>query len=156
MREKEGVGLAVLSYWDGRERPVWWKAKMAALPSPVPGPAEWDQYRPSSSIPLASSSQYYSLPPMVLHQRVNNFKSFRLFDCGIWRLECTVIRFLWVIAKFGACTVVSLNRTLLEAKICIFTLESTHFIVNKCSIYTHDGASAKFIAFVETKRITVW
>ncbi len=40
MRGKERVGVAVLSYWDGRERPVWWKAKMAALPSPVPGPAE--------------------------------------------------------------------------------------------------------------------
>jgi hypothetical protein len=27
---------------------------------------------------------------------------------------------------------------------CTFTLESTHFIFNKCPIYTHDGASAKF------------
>jgi hypothetical protein len=34
--------------------------------------------------------------------------------------------------------------TLAEAKICTFTLESTHFIFNKCPIYTHDGASAKF------------
>ncbi len=25
------------------------------------------------------------------------------------------------------------------------TLESTHFIFNKCPIYTNDGASAKFI-----------
>ncbi len=25
-----------------------------------------------------------------------------------------------------------------------FTLESTHFIFNKCPIYTHDGASAEF------------
>jgi hypothetical protein len=25
-----------------------------------------------------------------------------------------------------------------------FTLESTHFIFNKCPIYIHDGASAKF------------
>ncbi len=25
-----------------------------------------------------------------------------------------------------------------------FALESTHFIFNKCPIYTHDGASAKF------------
>ncbi len=27
---------------------------------------------------------------------------------------------------------------------CTFTLESTHFIFNKCPIYTHDAASAKF------------
>ncbi len=33
---------------------------------------------------------------------------------------------------------------LAEAKICTFTLESTHFTFNKCPIYTHDGASAKF------------
>ncbi len=25
-----------------------------------------------------------------------------------------------------------------------FTLEPTHFIFNKCPIYTHDGSSAKF------------
>jgi hypothetical protein len=38
-----------------------------------------------------------------------------------------------------------------------FTLESTHFIFNKCPIYAHDGASAKCsIAQVEKKRITVW
>ncbi len=36
------------------------------------------------------------------------------------------------------------NETLVEAKMCKFTLESTHIIVNKCPIYTHDGASAKF------------
>jgi hypothetical protein len=33
---------------------------------------------------------------------------------------------------------------LVEDKMCTFTLESTHFIFNKCLIYTHDGASAKF------------
>ncbi len=38
----------------------------------------------------------------------------------------------------------SVNGTLVEAKMCTFTLESTHFIFNKCPIYTHDGASAKF------------
>jgi hypothetical protein len=37
-----------------------------------------------------------------------------------------------------------LNWTLVEAKMFTFTLESTHFIFNKCPIYTHDGASAKF------------
>jgi hypothetical protein len=33
---------------------------------------------------------------------------------------------------------------LVEIKMCVFTFESTHFIFNKCPIYTHDGASAKF------------
>ncbi len=38
----------------------------------------------------------------------------------------------------------SVNGTLDKAKMCVFTLESTHFIFNKCPIYTHDAASAKF------------
>ncbi len=38
----------------------------------------------------------------------------------------------------------SVNGTLVEDKMCTFTLESKHFIFNKCPIYTHDGASAKF------------
>ena len=38
----------------------------------------------------------------------------------------------------------SVNGTLVEAKLCTFTLVSTHCISNKCSILTHDGASAKF------------
>ncbi len=38
----------------------------------------------------------------------------------------------------------SVNGTLVEAKMCTFTLESTHFIFNKRPIYTHDGACAKF------------
>ncbi len=56
----------------------------------------------------------------------------------------TVIRFVLVCAKFGTCTVVSVNGTFFEAKMCTFTFESTHFIFNKFPIYTHDGASAKF------------
>jgi hypothetical protein len=55
-----------------------------------------------------------------------------------------VIRFVWVSGKFVTCNVVSVKETLVEAKMRIFTLESTHFIFNKCPIYTHDGASAKF------------
>jgi hypothetical protein len=39
---------------------------------------------------------------------------------------------------------VSVNGTLVEAKMCTFTLESTHFIFNKYPIYTHNGANAKF------------
>ncbi len=58
-------------------------------------------------------------------------------------LPHTVIRFLWVRAKLGTCTVVSVNGTLVEAKMCTFTLESMHFLFNKCPIYTHGGASSK-------------
>jgi hypothetical protein len=56
----------------------------------------------------------------------------------------TVIFFGWVSAKFNTCTVVSVNGTHVEAKMSTFTLESTHFTINKSPIYTHDGASAKF------------
>ena len=49
-----------------------------------------------------------------------------------------------VSAKFVTCTVVNVNGTLVEIKVCIVTLESTHFIFNKCPIHTHGGASAKF------------
>ncbi len=38
----------------------------------------------------------------------------------------------------------SVNRTLFEAKMCTFTLESRHFIFNKCPIYIHDGANTTF------------
>jgi hypothetical protein len=58
---------------------------------------------------------------------------------------------LWVSVKFCTCTVVCVNETLLEAKICTFALESTHFIFSKCPIYNHDGASANFsISWDET------
>jgi hypothetical protein len=46
----------------------------------------------------------------------------------------TVIRFVGVSAKFGTCTVVSVNGTLVEAKMCTFALKSTNFIFNKCPI----------------------
>jgi hypothetical protein len=39
-----------------------------------------------------------------------------------------------VSAKFGTCTVVSLNGTLVVAKMFTLTLECTHFIFNKCPI----------------------
>ncbi len=55
----------------------------------------------------------------------------------------TVIRFLWVCAKFGTCTVVSVNGTLVEDKMRRLKGECAHFSFNKCPIYTHDGASAK-------------
>ncbi len=48
------------------------------------------------------------------------------------------------ISVFATCTIVSVNGTHVEDKMCPFTLESKHFIFNKCPIYTHDSASAKF------------
>ncbi len=56
----------------------------------------------------------------------------------------TVIRFLWVSAKFGTWTVVSVNGTLVEDKMRKIKGECAQFSFNKCPIYTHDGASAKF------------
>jgi hypothetical protein len=56
----------------------------------------------------------------------------------------TVIRFVWVRAKFGTCTVVSVNGTLVEDKMRGFKSEWAYFSFNKRPIYTHDGASAKF------------
>ncbi len=60
------------------------------------------------------------------------------------RIVHTVIRFLWVSAKFSTCTVVRVNGTLVEDKMLRFKGECEHFRFNKCPIYTHDGASAKF------------
>ncbi len=56
----------------------------------------------------------------------------------------TVIRFLWVSAKFGTCTVVSVNGTQVEDKMRTFNGQCEQFIFNRCPIYIHDGASAKF------------
>jgi hypothetical protein len=56
----------------------------------------------------------------------------------------TVIRFVWGSAKFGTCTVVSVNGTLVEDKMRGFKSEYAHFRSNKCPNYTQDGASAKF------------
>ncbi len=43
----------------------------------------------------------------------------------------------------------SVNGALVEAEMCKLSLESTHFIFNKCPIYTHDGARAKFITSLD-------
>ncbi len=59
-------------------------------------------------------------------------------------MRYTVIRFLWVSAKFGTCTVESVKGTQVEDKMRRFKGESAKFIFNRCPIYTHDGASAKF------------
>ncbi len=67
---------------------------------------------------------------------------------------CAVIRFGRVSAKFGTCTVVSVNETVVEEKMCTFTLESTQFIFNKCPTYTDDGARSKFSTNMISSTIT--
>ncbi len=84
------------------------------------------------------------------------WKNLQIFVASVLNLFiCTVIRFVWVSAKFGNCTVVSVNGTLVEDKMRRFKGEFAHFSFSKCPIYAHDGASAK-LALTRTKRITVW
>ncbi len=42
------------------------------------------------------------------------------------------------------CTVERVNGTLVDDKMSRFKGECKHFSFNKCPIYTHDGANAKF------------
>jgi hypothetical protein len=67
----------------------------------------------------------------------------------LWLIFCvyTVIRFVWVRAKFGTCTVMRVNGTLAEDKMHRFKGVCAHFSFKKCPIYVqynHDSASAKF------------
>ncbi len=55
-------------------------------------------------------------------------------------IYCRAFALCPVIAKFGTCTVVGVNGTLVEAKMRTFTVEPTHLIFT----YTHDGASSPF------------
>ncbi len=64
--------------------------------------------------------------------------------CRLCSQRHTVIRFLWISAKFGTCTVVSVNLTIVEDKMRKFKGECAQLSFNKWPIYTHDGASAKF------------
>ncbi len=51
-------------------------------------------------------------------------------------------RYNYTTVKFCTCTVVSVNGTVVEDK--MRRLGVNVHIFNKCPIYTHDGASAKF------------
>ncbi len=66
----------------------------------------------------------------------------------------TVIRFVSTSEKFGICTIVGLNGTLLEDQMRRFKGECAQFSFNKCPIYTHDGARANLV-LTHKKRITV-
>lgn len=89
------------------------------------------------TIPKVTTFDCFTLPV-----RYSGFKS--------GHLQYTVIS-----AKYATCAVVSVNGTLVEAKMCIFTLESMHFSFSKCPIYTHDGALPNLV-LTQTKRITVY
>jgi hypothetical protein len=73
--------------------------------------------------------------------------SLKSYSKGIL-LHHTVMRFVRVSTKLGNCTVVSVNVTPVEEKMCTFiplnqrilSLTSAPYTV----LYTHDGASAKF------------
>jgi hypothetical protein len=69
---------------------------------------------------------------------INPFLDFRLNP------SYTVIHFVRVSAKFGTCSVVSVNGTPVEDKMRRSKGECAHFSFNKCPIYTADGANAKF------------
>ncbi len=95
---------------------------------------------------------------MIKLQKINKMKLWRItwrnsFTCFSWSFCVLPWRFLfvhcnpffvWVSAKFGTCTAVSINGTLVEDKMGRFKGACAHFRFNKCPIYTHDGANAKF------------
>jgi hypothetical protein len=81
----------------------------------------------------------------VLAQKWNiiQLSFYILVTINLYKIYLTVIRFVWVSANFGSCTVVSVNGTLVEDK--MRKLEGANFNFNKkCPIYTHHRASAKF------------
>ncbi len=75
----------------------------------------------------------------LLHLKIPAETIFTIFSSVIVESR-TVNRFVWVSAKFGTCTVVSVNGTLVEDKMRWFKDECAYFSCNKCL----DGASAKF------------
>jgi hypothetical protein len=80
----------------------------------------------------------------------------RNLDISVIDAVCTVIPFVRVSAKFSTGTVVSINESLVEAKMCPFSFEFTHLIFNKCPIYSHDSANAKFSTSSHETDYSVW
>ncbi len=80
-----------------------------------------------------------------------------IFFMGVKAVSCTVTCFVWVGAKFATCTVVSVNGTVDEDKMCRFKGECDHSSFNKCPIYTHPTmVQVTNLILTHTKRITVW
>jgi hypothetical protein len=75
------------------------------------------------------------------------------FSC----LRCTVIRFMCVSvsAKFGTCTVMSVNGALVEDK-CIDSRVNVHILASKNDPFTLTTVQVPNLALTHTKRITVW
>ncbi len=66
------------------------------------------------------------------------------FQAALLFVACLLVLNLALVPSW-----VHVYGTLVEAKMCTFTLESTHFIFNiYIFIYTHDSASAKFSTMV--------
>ncbi len=78
---------------------------------------------------------------------------------GIYQIHlfCTVIRFLWVSAKFGTCTVVSVNGTHVEDKMRRFKGECEHFSIlsSTCVPCKLTTVQVPNLALTHTRRITV-
>ncbi len=89
---------------------------------------------------LLKHSQLTELPSMYTAYTI--FKHSQLTQFS--PVHCTIKRFVWVNAKFGTCTVVSVNGTLIKDKMRWFKGECAHFSCNKRPIYTLEGASTKF------------
>ncbi len=104
-----------------------------------------------------------------------NFLVVKMLICATYSLArnaCThCYRFLWVSAKFVTCTVVSVNGTLIEVKMCTFTLESlsnlalTHskritvqYVFNKKNVQNciHWEADENHIVFFLIQRRTLF
>ncbi len=67
----------------------------------------------------------------------------------------TVIRSVWVSAKIGTCTVLSVNVTLAEAKMCTFTLDLCILSSTTSVPYTLTTAQVQNLELTHKKRITV-
>jgi hypothetical protein len=71
---------------------------------------------------------------------------------GIEGLAYTVIRFVSISVKFGICTVLGLNGTLVEAKIHTWDAVVVYFSFKMCPT----TEQMQNLALIETKRITVY
>ncbi len=68
--------------------------------------------------------------------------------------SCTVIRFVWDSAKFGTFTVVSVNGTLVEAKMCTFTID-LHTLSSTSVSFTLTSVQVPNLALTHMKRMSV-
>ncbi len=72
-----------------------------------------------------------------------------------WAERYTEIRSMWVSVKFGTCTVVSVNWTLVEDKMSRFKGECELFSFNKCPISPPTTVQVPNFTLTHMERITV-